>query len=192
MSQINIVALAGSTRKDSFNKRFLAIAVKLLEQAGAQVSTIELSDYQMPLYDGDLESESGLPDNAVKLKKILAEADGLLISSPEYNASMSAVLKNSIDWASRPGGIEGSAFAGKAALLISASPGGLGGLRGLNHLKDVLTNLGVFIYNKQQALSAAHQAFDENGELKDSSTKERLKELVEGYLDYATKLSARP
>lgn len=188
MSNIHIVALAGSTRKDSFNKLFLNNAVGYLRKAGAQVTTIDLADFALPLYDGDLESESGLPEKAAELKTILAQADAVLISSPEYNASMSAVLKNSIDWVSRPGAIEGSAFAGKSALLISASPGGLGGLRGLNHLKDVLTNLSVHIFNRQQALSLAHQAFNEDGTLKDSSVAERLETLAGDFLAYAQKI----
>jgi chromate reductase, NAD(P)H dehydrogenase (quinone) len=188
MSNIKIVALAGSTRKDSFNKLFLRSAVGLAKGFGAQVNVVDLAEYKMPLYDGDSESENGLPDAGAKFKQVLDGADAFIISSPEYNASMSAVLKNSIDWASRPGGVEGSVFAGKPALLISASPGGLGGLRGLNHLRDVLTNLGVFPYNKQQALSAAYQAFDDEGNLKDSSVLERLSELVEGFLSHARKV----
>ena len=144
-NQIQLVALAGSTRKGSFNKLFLQQAVELAAKFGAQVKIVELSDYQMPLYDGDLESEHGLPEVSAEFKKVLHAADAFLISSPEYNASMTGVLKNAIDWASRPGAVEGSVFADKPALLISASPGGLGGLRGLNHLRDVLTTLGVFL-----------------------------------------------
>jgi chromate reductase len=189
MPNLQIVALAGSTRKDSFNKLFLQSAVRAAEPSGASVTLVDLADYRMPLYDGDLETESGLPEAAIRLKEVMAEADAFLISSPEYNASISAVLKNSLDWVSRPGGVEGSVFAGKPALLISASPGGLGGLRGLNHLRDVLTNLGVFPYNKQQALPAAYGAFDDDGKLKDASVRERLKGLVEGFLDYAEKVT---
>ena len=190
MSTLKIVALAGSTRRDSFNKLFLRTAVRFAEQAGAEVSVIDLKDYPLPLYDGDCEAERGLPAEAAELKKRFQEADALLISSPEYNASISAVLKNTIDWTSRPGAIEGSAFAEKPALLISASPGALGGLRGLNHLRDVLTNLGVHAFHKQQALPQASSAFDESGELKDPSTSDRLDGLVKSFISYATRLKA--
>ncbi|MCA9775931.1 MAG: NAD(P)H-dependent oxidoreductase [Candidatus Eremiobacteraeota bacterium] len=187
-NKLHIVAFAGSTRKDSFNKKLIRVAAGLAEKAGAQVTLLDLADYPMPLYDGDLESSAGLPEKAGEFKKLLAEADAFIISSAEYNSSISAVLKNSIDWASRPGAVEGSAFDGKTALLISASPGALGGLRGLNHLKDVLTNLGVFINNKQQALPQAHQSFDENGELKSADTLERLKTLVGDFVAHAHKV----
>lgn len=188
MSQIHIVAFAGSTRKDSYNKVLVKLAAEMAEKAGAQVTLLDLADFPAPLYDGDFEAENGLPEKAAELKKILDRADAFLISSPEYNSSISAVLKNSIDWASRPGAVEGSVFDGKTALLISASPGALGGLRGLNHLKDVLTNLGVFINNKQQAFPKAHEAFDENGRLKDEGAAERLSALISDFVAHARKV----
>ena len=178
MAKAKLVAFAGSTRKGSFNKKLIATAAEFARAAGAEVTLVDLADYPMPLFDGDLESEQGLPENAAALKKIFAEADGIILSSPEYNASMTAVLKNTIDWLSRPGAVEGSVFRGKQGLLLSASPGGLGGLRGLNHIRDVLEALGVMILPGQRAISAAHQAFDDQGQLQDPKLGEAVQGLV--------------
>ncbi|MEC9372853.1 MAG: NAD(P)H-dependent oxidoreductase, partial [Planctomycetota bacterium] len=135
-----ILAFAGSLRTGSYNKMMVAVAAKAAKAAGADVRTIDLRDLPLPLYDGDIESEKGLPDNAKKLKAMMKESDGFLIASPEYNSGPSAALKNAIDWASRPEPGEASlaAFTGKAVVLMSASPGGLGGLRGLAHVRSIL------------------------------------------------------
>ncbi len=130
----------------------------------------------MPLYDGDLETRDGLPTGAKKLKELMRAHDGLLISSPEYNSSISAVLKNAIDWASRP--VEGepplACFTGKAAALLSASPGALGGLRGLVHLRSILGNINVLVIPDQVAVMSAHTAFADDGSLKDAQLKTRV------------------
>jgi chromate reductase len=191
MSKPRIIAFAGSTRTDSLNQKLIKVAADQARQAGAEVNLIALRDYPMPLYDGDLESESGLPEQAVELKKAMAEADAFLIASPEYNSSLSAVLKNSIDWTSRPGAVEGSVYAGKTAALISASPGALGGVRGLNHLRSVLMNLGVLVVTPQQAVSRAHQAFNDQGGLKEEANLERLRGVVEELVRVAGRLSLR-
>jgi NAD(P)H-dependent FMN reductase len=188
MTSLKIFALAGSTRKDSFNKKLLDVAANAARAAGAEVTVVHLDDYQMPLYDGDLEADSGLPERAAALKQMMAESHAFLIASPEYNASMSAVLKNAIDWASRPGAVEGSVFQGKPAALLSASPGALGGLRGLNHLRDILGNLGVLVLAQQQALPKAHEAFAEDGTLTDEGAAKRLESLVNELLKLAGKL----
>lgn len=174
-----ILALAGSTRKDSYNKTLLAWVARRAEAAGAEVTVVDLRDYAMPLYDGDLESEAGLPEKAAELKRLAHSADAFLIASPEYNGSLTAVLKNAIDWLSRPGAVEGSVFQDKVALLVSASPGGLGGLRGLRHLTEVLGNLGVFVLPGQRAVSRAHEAFDEGGEIKDEALRAQLEALAQ-------------
>jgi len=128
--QPRIVAFAGSTREHSFNKRLVAIAAKGAEETGADVTLIDLRDYPMPLFDEDLEAKEGKNKHAHAFKKLLVNCDGILISSPEYNGSLSAVLKNSIDWATRAdeGDVPGSlpAFRGKVVSLMSASPGGPG------------------------------------------------------------------
>lgn len=171
MSQApKILAFAGSTRSDSFNKLLIEVAADGARSAGAEVTVIDLRDYPLPLYDGDLEANEGLPDNAMKLKALFNDHQGLLISSPEYNGGMSAVLKNTIDWVSRsaPGESGLAAYQDKVAGLVSTSPGGLGGLRGLAHLRQILSGIGVLVLPQQQAVGGAGQAFDETGALKDS------------------------
>jgi len=168
--KIKILAFAGSTRKGSLNKKLIKLAAKGAEAAGAEVTIIDLRDFQMPFYDGDLESAEGLPEKGRDFKKLLTDSDGILIASPEYNSGYSAVLKNAIDWASRAS-VEGEpsliAFTGKYAALLSASPGALGGIRGLYQLRELLQNINVTVMPKMQAVGKAHEAFDENGALKD-------------------------
>ena len=171
--KIKILAFAGATRKGSLNKKLIKLAAKGAEAAGAEVTLVDLRDFPMPLYDGDLESAEGLPEKARDFKKLLVDSDGILIASPEYNSGYSAVLKNAIDWASRTSA-EGEpsllAFTGKFAALLSASPGALGGIRGLYQLRELLQNINVTVMPKMQAVGKAHEAFDENGALKDEKT----------------------
>lgn len=188
MKNLKVIAFAGSTRKESYNKKLVEVVAEQARTAGAEVEVLDLSDYPTPLYDGDLESEHGLPEKAAELKKKFDGADAIVIASPEYNGSLTAVLKNTIDWLSRPGAVEGSVFQGKTALLVSASPGGLGGLRGLRHLREILTNLGVLVVPGQRAVSAAHNAFEENGKLKDEKLQEQLDGLVKDFLSTASAL----
>ncbi|MDH3664392.1 MAG: NAD(P)H-dependent oxidoreductase, partial [Alphaproteobacteria bacterium] len=139
--------------------------------AGAEVTIVDLRDFPMPLYDGDLEANEGLPEPVKRLKALFMEHQGLLISSPEYNGGMSAVLKNTIDWVSRSAEGEGglAAYKDKVAGLVAASPGRLGGLRGLAHLRQILSNIGVLVLPQQHALGGAGEAFDDQGGLKDST-----------------------
>lgn len=166
-----ILAFAGSTRKDSFNKMLVKLAAKGAEDAGAEVTVIDLKDFPMPLYDGDDEKANGVPAKAQEFRKLVQESDGLIIASPEYNGSMTGVLKNAFDWASRkPAGELTSAFNGKVAVLLSTGPGALGGLRGLSHVRDVLSNLNTWVLPQMQAVGNASTAFDEHGQLKDAKT----------------------
>jgi len=169
MSNVRIVAFAGSLRTGSFNKKLIRIAAAGARVAGAEVTEIDLRDIPMPLYDGDVEREHGLPPNAKVFKRLLIDHHGFLISSPEYNSAISGVLKNAIDWASRPEPNEPSlvAFKGKVAGLVSASPGHLGGVRGLAVLRSILSNIGVIVIPTQMAINRANDAFEPNGELKD-------------------------
>lgn len=164
------MAFAGSTRADSLNKKLVKIAAVGAQAAGAEVTYIDLRDFPMPLYDGDLEIKEGLPTHAIRFKEALLSCQGLLISSPEYNSSISGVLKNAIDWASRP--VPGEAplacFTNKVAGLLSASPGLLGGLRGLVHVRSILGNIHVLVLPDQMAVAKADEAFRADGSLKDA------------------------
>ena len=178
---IHVLAFAGSTRTESFTKKLARAAAGLGEEAGVTVTTIDLRDYPLPLYDGDLEESEGLPPPALELKKLIHTHDAVVISSPEYNASVSAVLKNTIDWLSRSGGADdpGAVLKEKPVALLSASPGVLGGIRALNHLRAILLNLGTLVIPAQFALSQAHEAFDESGALQDEASRQAVRVVLE-------------
>lgn len=179
MAQPRILAFAGSIRQASFNQRLVRIAAEGARQAGAQVTLLDLQDYPLPIFNQDLEQEQGPPDNATQLLRLFKDHDGLLISAPEYNSSITPLLKNTIDWVSRPNGDEPGliAYQGKVASLMSASPGGLGGLRGLVHVRAILGNIGVTVLPEQVAVSQAHQAFDEAGQLLDADQQAKVTRL---------------
>jgi NAD(P)H-dependent FMN reductase len=178
-SVTKILAFAGSTRTDSFNKKLLKIAADGAREAGAEVTFLDLRDLPLPLYDGDLETKDGIPENAKKLKKMMLEHQGLLIASPEYNSSISGVLKNAIDWISRPepGEKPLACFDQKVAGLMSASPGALGGLRGLVHVRSILGNIKVTVIPDQVAVSKAMEAFNEDGTLKDEKQHQSVRSI---------------
>ena len=186
---VKILAFAGSTRRESFNKKLVEVAAEGARQAGAEVTFIDLADLPLPLFDQDLEAAEGLPENARRLKALMIASDGFLIASPEYNSSISGVLKNAIDWASRreEGDKPLQAFAGKAVALMSASPGALGGLRGLVHVRAILGNLGMLLLPQQKAVGRAFEAFDEDGALAD----EKLQTEVAGLGARLVELLAR-
>ncbi|MBL4721145.1 MAG: NAD(P)H-dependent oxidoreductase [Alphaproteobacteria bacterium] len=166
-SNANILAFAGSLRAESLNKILLRTAVRAAESEGASVTTIDLADYPMPVYDGDLEAKIGLPESAEKLKALFTSHNGLLIAAPEYNSSITAALKNLIDWVSRKNGApDMSGYQGKTAGLIAAG-GGMGGLRGLVHVRQILGNIGVLVIPEQAVVPNARDAFDDEGNLKD-------------------------
>jgi len=186
-----VLIFAGSTRRESFNRRLAQVAARQVAATGAQATLLELADTPLPLYDGDLEASSGLPDNALKLKKIFIAHDAFILVSPEYNSSIPPLLKNTIDWVSRPLPEQSGyvPFSGKPAALLSASPGNLGGLRGLRHLREVLTELQMIVLPKQVSLPAANNAFDSEGQLTDAATHRRLADLVEELLGMAGRLA---
>ena len=176
---VRILALCGSSRRDSLNQMLLDRAVRGARDAGAEVTQISLRDLQLPFYDGDSEAESGLPPAAVALKAQLAAHDALLIATPEYNGGYTALLKNALDWASRPTETDRSGLgsvSGKPAALISASPGALGGIRSQSALQTVLHTMGVMVIPNAFALSFAHQSFDEQGVPRDAN----VDKLVQG------------
>lgn len=180
MTTPRILAFGGSLRRDSFNQKLAAIAAAGAREAGAEVTLIALRDFPMPVYDGDLEEASGLPEEAKKLKALFREHHGLLIASPEYNSSISGALKNAIDWVSRQETDDEpslSALSGKSAVLMSASPGGLGGLRGLVTVRSILGNIGITVLPDQIAVSKAYEAFNEDGSLIDAKQQAGIKGL---------------
>jgi chromate reductase, NAD(P)H dehydrogenase (quinone) len=187
-----ILAFAGSTRKESFNKKLVQNAVKGARDAGAEVTLIDLKDFPLPLFDQDLEAEHGMPDNGMKLKQLFIDHDGLLIAAPEYNSSVTAVLKNAIDWVSRPAAGEPPlvAFRGKVATVMSASPGALGGLRGLVHVRSILGNIGVIVLPDQIAVAKAHEAFEPDGSLSDLKQQAGIEALGKTLASFLMKIKA--
>ena len=188
-----ILAFAGSTRRDSFNRRLIAFAVEKAREQGADVALIELRDFPMPLYDGDFEQEKGPPETATRLFEMMKEHDGLLLSCPEYNSSITPLLKNMIDWVSRPREGEQSlaAFKGKIAGLLSASPGNMGGMRGLVHVRSILSNIGVLVVPDQVSVSSAHEAFDDHGVIRDERMAKRIEGVVTQLIVTTDKLAPR-
>lgn len=187
----NIIAFAGSARRESLNARVLRVAAEGAVEAGAEVQVVDLADYPMPLYDGDLERDQGLPAAAGELKAVFRAGDGFLIASPEYNSSITPLLKNTIDWVSRaesddePGLV---AYRGKVAALLSASPGRLGGLRGLVHLRAILGNIGVHVIPAQRAISGAAKAFDEQGAMVNDSDRGGLHAVARALVETTRRL----
>ncbi len=168
--QPKILAFAGSLRKDSLNKKLVKVASKGAEAAGALVTYIDLKDYPLPIYDQDIEDSQGIPENALKLKELMLSHDGFLISCPEYNSSMPAVFKNVIDWTSRmskPNEVYLCCFIDKAVALLSCSPGQLGGMRGLVHVRSMFSNIFSIVLPQQKSVPQATDAFDDAGMLKD-------------------------
>jgi chromate reductase, NAD(P)H dehydrogenase (quinone) len=193
MEKVKIIALAGSTRKASFNKRILNYAVEGARQTGAEVTLVDLRDYPLPLYDGDLEKEEGMPENAKKLYDLFLEHQGLLIATPEYNSGTSAVLKNTIDWISRP--VPNmkplAAFDGKVAAIMSASTGAMGGLRGMAALSLILTNIKVLVLPDKVGVPKAGELFEgEDLHLNDEKKRHALMHLGKKLAEVAGKIGA--
>lgn len=173
-----ILAFSGSIRHDSWNRRLIQSAVEATRAGGGDVTLVDLADYPLPLYNGDLEDKEGVPDNALRLKALFKAHDALLISSPEYNSSIPPLLKNTLDWVSREWQGESGLvpYQNKVGAIMSASPGALGGMRMLPHLRQILNTLGVLVLPGQFALPHADLAFDpETGALKSPA---RLHSLV--------------
>lgn len=176
-----ILVFAGSARRDSFNKKLAAAAAQKARDLGADVELIDLADFPMPLYDGDLEEGQGTPAMVTALRDKMVAADALLIACPEYNSSITPLLKNVIDWTSRPEGDVAApmaAYQNKVAAIMSTSPGGLGGMRGLVHVRAILSSIGVMVVPGDVAIGSAFKAFGENGQLLDAGTDRRLTEAI--------------
>jgi chromate reductase len=190
MKAPRILAFGGSLRAESFNQKLAVLAADAARAAGAEVTLIALRDFRMPLFDEDLETAEGMPENARKLKALFTSHDGLIIASPEYNSTITAALKNAIDWVSRatdPDEKPLSALSGKTAAILSASPGGYGGSRSLAQLRPVLENINITVIADQVSIPKAHEAFNEDGILKDGAQAQAVKSLAEALVK---KLSA--
>lgn len=166
----SILVFAGSTRQNAYSGQLADAAVRELKQQGADVTLISLKDYPLPIMDQDLETEEGIPENAYRLARLFVAHKGLLIASPEYNSSIPPLLKNTLDWVSRisqDGGKPLHPTSHLTVALCSSSPGAFGGMRGLYHLRSVLMNMNAQIISEQCSLPHAHQAFSEDGHLRD-------------------------
>lgn len=196
MSALRLLALSGSERAGSLNRRLIELAAKVARSHGAQVDHLDLRSLALPLYDGDLEKASGVPEGARRLRDALRAADGVLLSAPEYNGFPTPLLINSFDWLSRlqaegdvPAGL--SASSGKPLGLFSASPGPLGGLRSLNLTRQYLSmTIAMMPVPQQFALSRAGEAFDESGALKDAKQQAAVDAVVDALLRVAGALKA--
>ncbi|MCI0749332.1 MAG: NAD(P)H-dependent oxidoreductase [Nevskiales bacterium] len=169
MAAPRILAFAGSVRRESFNRRLLSLAVAGAQSAGAEVTRLELADLPLPLFDQDAEARDGLPANARKLKDLMIAHQGFLMACPEYNRSITPLLKNALDWASRAVGTESGLlpYRYKVAALISASPGAYGAAFGLRQVRDLLLQLQCTVLPENFSLPGADTAFDASGRLKD-------------------------
>ena len=177
-----ILGLSGSLRRASFNSGILRAASEL---APSGITVLQGTIREVPLYDADLEAAQGLPEGALRFKALLREHDALLIASPEYNGFFTPLLKNALDWGSRPEPGQTSPYAGKLAVLLAASPGALGGVRGLPALRVLLSNLGVVVLPGQMALGRADAAFSDDGTLREARQQQALAVLVDDLLAWS-------
>jgi NAD(P)H-dependent FMN reductase len=188
-----VLVFAGSIRTGSHNARLAALAAKELMLAGGEVTRVSLVDYPMPLYDGDLEATSGVPENATKLKRLMATHQGVFIASPEYNASITPLLKNTIDWISRVrerGEPPLAVYKNRVFAISGASDGAYGAMRSLMALRQVLElGCGALVLPEQIAVMRASDAFDEMDNLKDERAANLLKRVVKRVIDMARELA---
>ena len=182
-SSTRLLFFAGSARAKSVNKRLAKLGATIAEANGISATFADLGDYPMPIYDGDLEVAEGPPENARKFKALLKVHTGIFIAAPEYNASVTPLLKNTLDWVSHikdEGEAPLEVFKTRVFALGSSSPGGMGGLRGLTCLRNVLElGLGALVLPEQFAVPRAHEAYDEHGHLKNKESQEQFKSLLQ-------------
>jgi chromate reductase, NAD(P)H dehydrogenase (quinone) len=184
-SSTRILAFSGSARRESFNRKLLHAVVARVRATGAEVKVVDLRELALPLYDGDLEDEHGMPAGAQKLVELITAHDALLIASPEYNSQITPLLKNAIDWATRA---DENPLAGKVAAVVSASPGNFGAIRSMTLARQLLTHLGCHVIPAQCILPKAAEAFDENGALKDERSRKNAAGVAEELVAVASRL----
>ncbi|ANT49242.1 NADPH-dependent FMN reductase [Mesorhizobium amorphae] len=189
-----ILVFAGSVRSGAFSGRTADVAQKELALQGAEVTRISLGDYPLPIMDEDLEKEKGVPENAMKLGRLIAAHDGLLIATPEYNGSLPPLLKNSIDWVSRirrDGGRSFRPFPGKPAGLCSSSDGKFAGIRCINHLRAVLVRCQMEVVTAECSVSGASGAFGDDGHFRDERLRQSMERLCRTLIETSRMLSTR-
>lgn len=179
-----LLAFSGSARIASLNRKLLAIAVQTTRETGAEVTLIDLNEYALPLYHGDLEDTAGLPKAAQSLIDLILQHDGLLIASPEYNSMITPLLKNTLDWCTRG---DDNPFIGKTAGVLSASPGMLGGVRSLQMAQQLLLKLGCHVVPLQTMLPHADKAFDASGQLTDPRSMKSVRSLCTALVELTLK-----
>jgi len=191
---MKLLLISGSARKESYNGKLAAAAARLASAQGVETDLVAPDDLRLPLYDGDLEEAEGLPAAVVALKARFVAADAVLFACPEYNSSITPLLKNLIDWVSRAGSDTEAplaAYKGKVAGLVAASPGALGGMRGLVTVRSILGNIGVLVVPTQFALGKAHEAFGPEGQLLNDSAGNSLEAVVSEVIRVAKSISGK-
>jgi chromate reductase, NAD(P)H dehydrogenase (quinone) len=191
---IKVLALCGSGRRHSLNRKLLEIAARGAHEAGGEITFVSSADFGLPLYEGDVESAHGVPDSVRALQRLFEEHAALLVASPEHNGGYPASLKNAIDWVSRPleGGEPGiRLIASKVAAVISASPGPMGGVRSMLGMRGVLEKLGALVIPQGFSLGTAHLAFTEAGRLSDEKADAEARLVGARLVEMARQLSRR-
>jgi len=191
MSAVKILVIPGSLRSGSLNAKLAAVAAHALAQEGAEITRISLGDFPLPIYDGDLQAKSGVPKHAVNLKRMMAAHHGVLIVTPEYNSSVPALVKNTIDWVSRVQDVHetrGQVFRERVFAIASASGGRLGGARALAALRLILSACHATVIPNQLALSFADDAYDEMDRLKHAADSDGLKALARQLIDISQRM----
>jgi chromate reductase, NAD(P)H dehydrogenase (quinone) len=191
MSALKILVIPGSLRTGSLNARLAAVVALELAQSGAEITRISLSDFPLPIYDGDLQAKSGVPKHAINLKRMIGAHHGVVIVTPEYNSSVPALVKNTIDWVSRvqdAGETRGQVFRERAFAIAAASGGRLGGTRVLAALRLILSACHATVIPNQLALSFADQAYDEMDRLKLPADIEALKALARQLIEFSQRM----
>lgn len=194
-TSIPLLIFAGSARKDSWNRKLAAAAAEMAKAEGADVTVLELGELNLPLYDGDLEA-AGVPENVIRLKQIFKDHPAWIVCTPEYNGSFTPLLKNAIDWASRPLQGEHADLAGAKPFentvvgLLSTAPGPVGGMQSLAPVATLLRKLMCWVAPRQFALGKAAEAFDPDGRIATDANRQQVRAVIEQVLETARKLQA--
>jgi NAD(P)H-dependent FMN reductase len=189
-----ILIFAGSVRSGAYSGKTADAGQKALALQGAEVTRISLGDYPLPIFDQDSEKQDGIPDNAMKLARLIDRHDGLLVATPEYNGSLPPLLKNAIDWVSRvrhDGNQVLRPFAGKVAALCSSSEGQFAGVRAINHLRAVLVRCRVDVIVPECSVPRGADAFDDRGDLRDERLRQAMENVASALAERAAQLSKR-